>query len=360
MLSEVRRVGLFLFDGVDLLCTSGPACLLVSASRQLAQQGIPGYEVSYFSAAGGAIITKQGLVVETRPLAEIHAPVLDTIILPGGDSEEWRDPTIVAWLARHRGEVRRFAGISCGTFYLAYAGLLDGRSATTHWDECDLLEARFPDVKVVRDSIYVHDDQVWTSAGAASGLDVALAMIEEDHGRELAMIIAGRAVMMMKRPGSDPQLTPQLQAQTVEGPMAPLLKWIIEHPDADLRADALAQRANMSLRNFYRAFQEATGTSPADWVERVRLGIAKRLLEQTQERVDQVARKAGFLSDERMRRCFVRRLGFTPAAYRDRFAQPAPVSAVSANLSLLAEAFGAISGNLTPSSPASDQRASRP
>ena len=348
MILEAKRVGLFLFDGVDLLCTSGPACLLVYASRQLARQGIPGYEVGYFSATGGAIVTKQGLVVETRPLAEVHAPDLDTIILPGGDSEEWRDPFIVAWLARHRAEVRRFAGISCGAFYLAYAGLLDGRSATTHWEECDLLEASFPDVTVVRNSIYVHDDQVWTSAGAASGLDVALAMIEEDHGRELATIIAHRAVMMMKRPGSDPQLTPQLQSQSVDGPMAPLLKWIIEHPDSDLRTEMLAQRANMSLRNFYRAFEEATGASPAEWVEDVRLGIAKRLLEQTGERVDQVARAAGFLNDERMRRCFVRRIGFTPAAYRERFAQPAPDPAGRANFSLLAEAFGVVSGNPRP------------
>jgi len=344
LISDAKRVGIFLFDGVDLLCTSGPASLLVYASRQLARQGMPGYEIGYFSAAGGVVATKQGLAVETRPITEVHAPEVDTIILPGGDSEEWRDPAIVEWLAQHRAEVRRFAGISCGTFYLAYAGLLDGKSATTHWDECDLLEANFPDVNVVRDSIYVHDNQVWTSAGAASGLDVALAMIEEDHGRELATIVAYRAIMMMKRPGSDPQLTPQLQSQSVEGPMAPLLKWIIEHPDADLRAEALAQRANMSPRNFYRAFEQATGASPAAWVEDVRLGIAKRLLEQTDERIDQVARKAGFLNDERMRRCFVRKLGFTPALFRDRFAQPAPGPAGIGNISLLAEAFGVVGG----------------
>ena len=339
MAREAKLVGLFLFDGVDLLCTSGPACLLASASRELAGLGEPGYQIHYYSAAGGSVLTKQGLVVETRPLPEPDELKLDTIILPGGDSEEWRDPAIVAWLVRHASAVRRFAGISCGTFYLAYAGLLDGRSATTHWDECGLLEAKFPAVTVVRDSIYVHDGPVWTSAGAASGLDVALALIEEDHGRALAMLIAHRAVMMTKRPGSDPQLSPQLQCQVVEGPMAMLLKWIIENPGTDLRAEVLAERANMSLRNFYRAFEAAAGAPPAEWVEDVRLGIARRLLEQTEDRISQVALRAGFVSEERMRRCFIRKLGFTPAAYRDRFAQPAPAHG-AADLSLLSGALG--------------------
>lgn len=347
MACQAKRVGLFLFDGVDLLCTSGPACLMVYATRELTRHGRPGYEIGYFSARGGGVVTKQGLTVETSPLAEVHAAALDTIILPGGDSEQWRDPVIVSWLSEHRDDIRRLAGISCGAFYLAYAGLLDGRSATTHWGEYDLLEANFPNVKVVRDSIYVRDGGIWTSAGAASGLDVALAMIEEDHGRELATIIAHQAVMMMKRPGSDPQLTPQLQSQAVEGPMAALLKWIIDHPDADLRAEALAERANMSLRNFYRAFEEATGSSPAEWVQNVRLGIARRLLEQTGDRIDQIARKAGFLDDERMRRCFVRKLGFTPAAYRDRFAQPAPADG-KVDLSLLAGALGLLGRDPRP------------
>jgi len=339
-----KRVGIFLFEGVDMLCAGGPAAILTYASRQLVSRGLPGYEIGYFSASGGPVATKQGLVVETRPLPEVRAPDLDTIILPGGDSDEWRDPEIIAWLARHRDAVRRFAGISCGTFYLAYAGLLDGRSATTHWNDCDMLESHFPVVQVVRDVIYIHDGGIWTSAGAASGLDVALAMVEEDYGRELAMVVARLAVMQMKRAGSDPQFSPQLQSQTIEGPMAPLLKWIVENPAGDLRAEALAERSNMSLRNFYRAFEEATGAPPAEWVENIRLGIARRLLEQTDERVDQVARRAGFLSDERMRRCFIRKLGFTPAAYRERFCQPAPVPTGEADASLLAQAYGLLGG----------------
>lgn len=341
MASDARQVGIFLFDGVDLLCTSGPACLLVSATRQLQRRGERGgYDIGYFSASGGQVMTKQGLPVDTKPLGEVKASDLDTVILPGGDSDEWRDPVIVDWLSRNRNEVRRFAGISCGTFYLAYAGLLDGRSATTHWDECDMLESDFPSVNVVRDSIYIHDGQFWTSAGAASGLDVALAMVEEDHGHELAMVIASLAVMMMKRPGSDPQLTPQLQSQSIEGPMAPLLKWIVENPDADLRTESLAERANMSVRNLYRAFAEATGAPPAEWVENVRLGVAKRLLEQTEERVDQIALKSGFIDEQRMRRCFVRKVGISPLVYRARFAQPAPAPNAEVDVSLLADAYG--------------------
>lgn len=344
MADQARRVAILLFNGVDVLCTGGPAAILLYASRQLAAEGAPGYQIDYFSAAGGPILTKQNLVVETRALDDVGSAALDTVIVPGGDSESYCDPRIVEWLGKHGTSVRRLAAISCGVFYLGQAGLLDGKTATTHWEECDILQARFPGVELVRDVLFTRDGGVWTSAGAASGLDVALALVEEDHGRELAMVVARRAVMFMKRPGGDPQLSPQLQSQALEGPMAPLLQWIFDHPEADLRAEALAERANMSLRNFYRAFEEATGCSPAQWVENVRLRIARRLLEQTDERVDQVARKSGFLDDERMRRCFVRRLGFTPAAYRERFCQPAPARTGGVDSPLLAEAFGLLGG----------------
>lgn len=343
MADETRRVGILLFEGVDMLCMGGPASILHSASRQLAVGGAAGYEVGYLSSSGGPIVTKEGLVIESRALTDTGAD-FDTVIVPGGGSESYCDPGIVDWLAQYGGRARRLAGISCGVFYLAEAGLLNGKTATTHWDDWDMLEQRFAKVNVVRDVIFTRDGGLWTSAGAASGLDVALAMVEEDHGRELAMIIARRSVMLMKRPGSDSQFSPQLQSQAIEGPLAVVLKWIIDHPEADLRADALAERANMSLRNFYRAFEDATGTSPAEWVEKVRFGIARRLLEQTSERVDQVARKAGFLNDERMRRCFVRRLGFAPVAYRERFGQPAPVPTGDSDLSVLADAYSMLGG----------------
>ena len=207
---------------------------------------------------------------------------------------------------------------------LAVAGLLEGRRAATHWAYCDLLQATFPHIRVDRDSIFVEDGGIWTSAGVTSGMDMALAMVEEDHGRELALLVARMLVVFLKRPGGQSQFSMPLQSQSVEGPLAPLLHWIIEHPDADLRTETLSERAHMSLRNFYRAFESATGSSPADWVEETRMQIAKRLLEQTAQHVDQVARKAGFLSYERMRRTFARRIGVTPAAYRARFARPQP------------------------------------
>ena len=339
-----KRVCMLLFSGVDMLCMSGPAAIFMYASRHLETEGMAGYEIGYYSISGGPLRTKQGLVVETHALVDVAPTDLDTIIVPGGDSESFCDPGIVEWLAQNGGQVRRLAGISCGVFYFGEAGLLTGKSATTHWDECDILQQRFPAVSVVRDVIFTRDGGLWTSAGAASGLDVALALVEEDHGRELAVILARRAVMFMKRPGCDPQLTPQLQSQSLEGPMAPLLKLIIENPGTDLRAEVLADHVNMSLRNFYRAFAAATGAAPAEWVENVRLGIARRLLEQTEERIEQVARKAGFCTAERMRRSFVRKLGFTPAAYRERFAQPAPVQTGKLDLSLLSEAYGMLGG----------------
>ncbi|MDB5699058.1 MAG: AraC family transcriptional regulator, partial [Alphaproteobacteria bacterium] len=176
--------------------------------------------------------------------------------------------------------------------------------------------------------------------GITAGIDMALAMVEEDHGRDLALAVARNLVVFLKRSGGQSQFSTHLECQVMEGPLTPLLKWIIEHPEADMRAEALAERANMSLRSFYRAFEDATGAPPAQWVEAVRLGTAKRLLEQTEERVDQIARRAGFVTYEKMRRCFARRLGVTPVAYRERFAQSSPRQDGAVDLAVLHEAFG--------------------
>ena len=338
--SGTRRIGFILFEGADLLDAVGPAGAFACAARQFARTGAPsGYAIDYFSPEGGAVSTLEALAVETLPFRDLEPGEYDTIIVAGGNFP-WRDcdPQVVAWLRRNHGRVRRLGSVCTGAAFLAQAGLLDGRAATTHWGDCDTLEAAFPAVRVERDSIFVADNGVWTSAGITAGIDMALAMIEEDHGHGMAMFVARTLVVFLKRPGGQAQFSTQLQIQAVEGPLAPLLKWIAENPAADLRAEALAERAHMSLRNFYRAFEEATGTSPADWVEQARLEIARRLLEQTAQNVDLVARSAGFTSSEQMRRAFARRFGVSPTDYRARFSRRDPRAEVE--LDLLTDAYG--------------------
>ena len=338
---DIRRIGFILFEGADLLDAVGPAGAFACAARQFARTGAAsGYPIDYFSPAGGPVSTLESLAVETLPLRDLAPGEYDTIIVVGGDFP-WGDidRRVVAWLRRNHGRMRRLGSVCAGASFLAHAGLLDGRAATTHWTDCGTLAAQFPAVRVERDSIFVADAGVWTSAGITAGIDMALAMIEEDHGHGMAMFVARNLVVFLKRPGGQAQFSTQLQSQAVQGPMAPLLKWIAENPATDLRAEALADRVHMSLRNFYRTFEEATGTSPASWVEQARLEIARRLLEQTGQSVDRVARSAGFTSSEQMRRAFARRFAVSPTDYRARFSRRDPEAEI--DLDLLTDAWAA-------------------
>lgn len=342
MSGTTKRVGLILFDHTDLLDTVGPARIFQSAAFQLQSAGStsePAYVVELLSRSGGFVGTSLGFRLETQPMRELVPGEYDTILVSGGGVEDANcDPAVVAWLQRNRDKIRRLGSTCTGAFVLAAAGLLDGRRAATHWAYCDLLRTTFPEIDVDCDSIFVEDGGIWTSAGVTSGMDMALAMVEEDHGRDLALLVARMMVIFLKRPGGQSQFSTPLRSQSVEGPMAPLLHWIAENPAADLRTEKLSERAHMSLRNFYRSFEEATGSSPAEWVEEVRMQVAKRLLEQTGQHIDQIALKAGFVTYERMRRTFARRMGVSPAAYRARFTRPSR----PADLSLLAGAVGMI------------------
>jgi transcriptional regulator GlxA family with amidase domain len=267
----------------------------------------------------------QGIVVETTPAAELSPGEIDTIVVVGGLADHTDcDPRILRWIERNSVTARRVASVCCGAFLLGGAGLLDGRRATTHWENCERLRESFPLTEVDADAIFVQDGKFWTAAGITAGIDMALAMVEEDHGHRLALMVARNLVVFLKRPGGQSQFSATLRSQSTEGPLRSLLDWIVEHPRDDLRAEVLAERAHMSLRNFYRIFEAATGTSPAIWVETMRIEIAKRLLSQGVEHVDQVAYKAGFASDDALRKAFARRLGVTPTVYRDRFAPRRP------------------------------------
>lgn len=344
----VKRVGIILQPGADLLDIAGPAGVFHCAGRHFVWIGGSDkvtYQLEYLSPSGGPVKTRQELVVETSPLEEAMPADFDTVVVVGGIVDERDTPAIVfEWLRGCRGLVRRIGSVCVGAFVLARAGLLDGKRATTHWEDCNDFIARFPNVRVDPDAIYTEDDGIWTGAGVSAGIDMALAMVEQDHGHGLALLVARRQVVFLKRPGGQSQFSSQLDCQRRERPLASLLQWIVENPTADLRAEALAERAHMSLRSFYRWFVEAAGVSPAEWVENARLEVAKRLLEQTNDRLDQVARHSGFGTYERMRRTFGRRLGIAPSDYRRRFSRPLPRFENAIDLSRLTDIYGSIGG----------------
>ena len=247
---------------------------------------------------------------------------IDTLIVTGVDEPDdaRRDPELIRWLTRMAPRVRRVVGLCTGTFVLAEAGLLDGRSATTHWMDCDELGRRFPTVDVQRDPIYVRDGNVYTSAGSTAALDLVLALVEEDVGRRVALQVAQRMVFFLKRPGGQAQFSAQLSTQMAERePLRDLQVWILEHPGADLSVDAMARRASMSPRNFFRIFVREIGMTPGRFVERVRVEAARRLLEETSRGIPSVAAACGFGSPETMRIAFRRTLGVNPKGYRSRF-----------------------------------------
>ena len=247
---------------------------------------------------------------------------IDTLIVTGIDqpNDAKRDPELVRWLARMAPRTRRMVGLCTGSFVLAEAGLLDGRSATTHWAFCDELTRRFPDVKVESDPIYVRDGGVYTSAGATAGLDLVLALVEEDLGRRVALSVAQWMVVFLKRPGGQSQFSVQLSTQMANRqPLRDMQAWILDHPAADLSVEALARRVNMSPRNFFRVFVREVGMTPGRFVERVRVEAARRLLEETSRGVPDVATASGFGSQEAMRLAFRRALGVSPKGYRSRF-----------------------------------------
>ncbi|HXC52135.1 MAG TPA: DJ-1/PfpI family protein [Candidatus Limnocylindrales bacterium] len=316
------------FDGAEMIDVVGPLEVFSVASRILAYRGEgmapgqPAYRVEIVAEHSGPLRMESGLqILAARSLRSFRGPV-DTVIVPGGDgvSVTMHRPRYMSWLERTAATSRRVASVCTGARVLAAAGLLKGRRATTHWRFCDVLAAENPDIRIEPDSIFVRDENVWTSAGVTAGMDLALAMVEEDHGRHLALAAARMMVIFLKRPGGQSQFSAQLASQLAERePLRDLQTWIVDHPDEDLRVELLARRAGMSPRNFARAFARETGMTPARFVEQVRLGAARRRLEDTTSGVDQIAESCGFGTAETMRRAFLRGLAINPSAYRARF-----------------------------------------
>ncbi|MGI5412784.1 GlxA family transcriptional regulator [Streptomyces chartreusis] len=314
-----RTVLFVLFDAVQSLDVTGPLEVFMGA-----EQHAPGtYRIRTASLDGAPVRTSSGLTLV--PDQALDGPLdAHTLVVPGGQGTRTPDPALVGWLREHGPRAERLVSVCTGAILLAAAGLLDGRRATTHWAYCDKLARDHPDVEVDPDPIYVRDGHVATSAGVTSGIDLALALVEEDLGREVALGIARHLVVFLRRPGNQAQFSAQLAAQTAQRePLRDVQRWITEHPDADLTVESLATRASLSPRHFARAFQTETGMTPGRYVDRVRLEHARRLLEDTSDGVEEISRASGYGTPEAMRRAFVRALGAAPAEYRRRF-RPAP------------------------------------
>ncbi|MEV0369009.1 DJ-1/PfpI family protein [Streptomyces sp. NPDC050636] len=315
---EQRDVLVVLFDGLQSLDVTGPVEVFTGANG-----GLPGaYRIRTASLDGGPVRTSSGLTL-TPDLALADAAAPHTLLVPGGDGTRHPDPRLIDWLRTNAPRARRKVSVCSGALLLAEAGLLDGRRATTHWVLCDTFAERYPAVHVDPEPIYVRDGDLATSAGVTAGIDLALALVEEDLGRDLALSIARQLVVFLRRPGNQTQFSAQLAAQTAERrPLRDVQQWITENPAADLSVDALAARAGLSPRHFARAFRDEVGMTPGRYVDRVRLEAARRRLEDTVDGIEQVSRHCGYGTPEAMRRAFVKALGAAPAEYRRRF-QPA-------------------------------------
>ncbi|MFW5418291.1 GlxA family transcriptional regulator [Nocardiopsis sp. CNT-189] len=315
-----RTVVVPLFEGVQSLDVTGPAEVFSIAGALLAgRRAAPGYRVVSASPGGAAVRCSSGLRLLPEAALEEAGPG-DTLVVPGGPGTQAPDGRVVAWLRERAGRARRVASVCSGAFLLAEAGLLAGRRATTHWDLCADLARRFPEVRVDPDPIFVRDGRVSTSAGVTAGIDLALALVEEDAGREAAAAVARYLVMYLRRPGGQAQFSAVLSAQEARRPpVRELQHWIAENPGADLSVEALAGRAGLSPRQFARVFAGEVGVTPGRFVEGVRLEAARRALEESSDGVAAVARACGFGTPEALRRAFVRRLGCSPAQYRERF-----------------------------------------
>ncbi len=316
-----RHVVIVAVPPVRTLDIFGPAEVFTDANRLRA--GDPVYEVEIVSAVDKRVVTSHiGIPVLTqRTYREVRRRI-DTLLVAGGDhpDEMQYSADFLDWLKKQGTKVRRLGSVCTGALVLADAQLLDGRRATTHWNWCNELKTKHPLVEIDPKPIYIKDRNLYTSAGVTAGIDLALALVEDDLGTSLALQIARMMVVFMRRPGGQPQFSETLAAQArTNRPISDLVAWMADNVGGDLSVSALAQRASMSPRNFARVFRQEVGETPARHAERLRVETARRHLEMTSLSLDEVAHAAGFRSAEVLRRTFARHLGVTPGHYRSVF-----------------------------------------
>jgi len=315
------RIAILAFPRVQLLDVVGPADVFAEAARQL---GDPrAYRMQVISTEARTLKGSSGIKLMADADVTTHRGSIDTLLVAGSPhvDEIAENKGLQKWLQRQSMQVRRIASVCSGAFVLAAAGLLDGKKVATHWNSAERLAAAYPNTEVDPDAIYVKDGKLYTSAGVTAGMDLALAMVEEDHGRELALRVAREMVMFLKRPGGQSQYSAHLAAQTAErSAIRDVQEHVLSHLRTDLTVPTLAATVSMSERNFARVFRSETGMTPAEFVESARIDAARRRVEESEVPLKKLADDVGYANADGLRRAFVRRLGVSPSEYRKRFA----------------------------------------
>jgi transcriptional regulator GlxA family with amidase domain len=324
--STDRIVAIVVYDGVQPLDVVGPHEVFAGANEVLDADGRhdPRYRLVLVAASPGPVVAESGLqLVAGASLASLARRPVDTLLLPGGSGVRAAagDPAVVDPVRRLAGTARRTVTVCSGTFLAGAAGLLDGHRCTTHWGRADALAAAHPEAIVDADPIYVRDGNLWSSAGVTAGIDLALALVEDDLGVDVAQTVARWLVVFLRRPGGQSQFAVPTWTRPAERePIRAAQALVHADPGADLSVPALAGQVGLSSRHFTRLFHQQVGVAPGRYVEKVRVEAARRLLETERAGVDAVAARCGFGTAETMRRAFVRQLGVSPDQYRRRFA----------------------------------------
>lgn len=314
----LMRIALLAPPGVQSLDVVGPAEVFWEAARRLGDPNA--YMVQVIAGSANPVRGTGGLrFVADRHIFDPDEPI-DTLLVGGDPSFAAVDPAMVQWLRRRAGTVRRLGSVCTGVFLLAAAGLLEGKRVTTHWECATRLRNEYPNLDVDADQIFIRDGNLCTTAGVTAGMDLALALVEEDYGRELALIVAGYMVMFLKRPGGQSQFSAHLAAQmSGKSKIQQVQQYVLDNLTATLSGDHLAEQAGMSVRNFARVFRQEMNMTPAEFVDAARLDAARLLLEDSAKSLQQIAIRCGFGNADGMRRAFIRNLGIGPGEYRLRF-----------------------------------------
>ena len=310
------------YNGADILDITGPLDVFTIVNVLLQEGGriLPAYRTEIIAEEKDAVVVTASGIRLLADTAWDSRSETDTLLVPGGPVTGDVPEELVNWIRETAPHARRLGSICTGAFVLARAGLLEGRRATTHWRKAEKLQQSFPLINVEADAIYIKDGSIYTSAGITAGIDLALALVEEDCGRLLALNVARMMVLYCKRPGGQSQFSTSLLSQYGEGGiLASTVQWLRNNYRRNLTNEVLAEHAAMSLRNFARIFKRETGTTPARFIEKIRLEVAVKSLEETRQALETIARECGFQSGEHFRLAFVRCFKITPGEYRDRF-----------------------------------------
>jgi transcriptional regulator GlxA family with amidase domain len=317
-MSSPRHIAILAFAGVQILDVAGAASVFAAANDA---QGSLFYKVHILSAEGGVLHSSSAVELSTQPIGEVSASDVDTLLIAGGDHTALmamaHDKVVQRWAIKACGNARRYGSICTGTFALAHFGLLRGKRVATHWSTCSQLSAAYPDTEVDVNALYVNDGNIWTSAGVTTGIDMSLEMVAADLGGEIANAIAKRLVLYARRPGYQSQFSPVLDAQMhADAPFSALIHWMHEHLSETLDVPRLAARVAMSERTFLRKFTRSTGTTPARFVETLRLDHTRSLLALGIS-LKEIAAKTGYSTPSQLSKAFDRRFGMTPLLFRE-------------------------------------------